>query len=141
LTANKEAMMYQRDRTIIRALGERIRSQAEWRAAKSERYPDDPRNEQCAAWLSALADYVEHAPPVREPLATLIRLLAPYDADSWISKDGTSLLARFGFTCTPAEPTAADFEALLTQLVEVEIAVSAEDVDDELWWEHTSSAS
>jgi hypothetical protein len=40
-------------------LADYFRSQAEWRDAKAERYPEDERNAQSAAALRSLADYVE----------------------------------------------------------------------------------
>lgn len=36
-----------------------VRTQADWRRAKAEEFPDDPRNEQSARALEDLADYID----------------------------------------------------------------------------------
>jgi hypothetical protein len=41
------------------SLSDYFRSQAEWRQAKADDYPDDARNQQSADALHALADYAE----------------------------------------------------------------------------------
>ena len=61
------------------AIAEYLREQARWREPKAEQYPDDARNERCAAGLRALAEHVESLPDDDERLL----ILRARGADEW----------------------------------------------------------
>jgi hypothetical protein len=127
-------------RAITERLAEYLRTQAEFRGAKAEQHPDDPRNENAMRALYALADWVERRSPDEAPFATLALQQAPYGDTLWLSEAGRLLVNGFGFRAEKQPPTKREFKALLDDLIAVEIEASTEDVEDEVASERPADA-
>jgi hypothetical protein len=67
--------------TTQRALVERLRDQAEWRAMKAAEYPEDPRNASWSARLGKLAEWLETLPSDTPDLVRLDHVWGRYGDD------------------------------------------------------------
>jgi post-segregation antitoxin (ccd killing protein) len=110
-------------------LAELVERQAGWRALVAEDYPDDPRNGQAVAALSALATYIRSLPADDPQLVRLAR--ASYRGTAyglgWEGIGGGNwryALGRYGFHQPVPEPL--DGLDALTDAAEEDRAASAE---------------
>jgi hypothetical protein len=84
-------------------LADYFRSQADWRDLKAEEYPDDPRNEQSAAALRSLAEYVES--DEREAVAAA----RAFDPAELGAEEVRRVVARYGYGHTVTDGSHEEF--------------------------------
>jgi len=75
----------QRKHDVRQALAEHLESQAHWRDEKAREYPDDPRNEQAASAMRALATYILQL-PLEDPRLQYLALIS-MDEDVWMASE------------------------------------------------------
>jgi hypothetical protein len=87
-------------------LADYVRSQAQWRGAKAEQYPDDERNVRSADSLRALAEAVEQMRPQQEELIRSIEGLIREQRWGTPGRGVEQAVSRYGFDGEPLEPAA-----------------------------------
>lgn len=98
--------------------------QAKWRSRVAEDYPEDGRNEQSAAALTGLAEFVQRI-PVDHPAFVAINILDGYGGGGGIMLGGSefsSVAGRFGFANKWIPPTEEDMEQFVTELVDTYVS-------------------
>ena len=97
--------------------------QAKWRSRVAEDYPEDGRNEQSAAALTELAEFVKRM-PVNHPAFVAINILDGYGGGGIMAggAGSSSMAGRFGFVNQWVAPTEEDMEQFVTELVDTYVS-------------------
>lgn len=112
---------------VRKMLTDHFASQAQWRWGKAEAHPEDERNEQSAAALLALAEFVTGLPEDDARLKRVANLQRSYGLDVVVlGEEAKRLVEGYGFG------REEDLDIFLSQLVEV-IAEETPDADIDPW--------